>query len=135
MTSAGLALRAAIHAKLTADAGVIAALGGARVYDDVPNQSAFPYLVFADATARDWSTASDTGHEHFVTLHAWSRASGRKETDVIMAAVHTAVHDQPLALAGHRLINLRHDFSDARRGGDGESYQGVIRFRAVTEAV
>ncbi len=49
------------------------------------------------------------------------------------AADHAALHDQDLTLAGHRLINLRHEFSEARRDSDGETFHGIARFRAVTE--
>ena len=86
MAAASFALQKAIYAALTADAAVVAALGGPRIYDDVPVRSDFPYLTFGQSTERDWSTATDDGHEHLVTLHVWSRARGRKETDEVMAA-------------------------------------------------
>jgi hypothetical protein len=135
MTSASHAVRSAIIATLTNDLAVTAALGGARIYDDVPTRAEFPYLVFAQTTERDWSTATDAGHEHTVTLHVWSRALGRKEAEAIMAATQTALHDQALALDGHRLVNLRHEFSETRRDPDGETYHGITRYRAVTEVV
>ncbi|PPC84966.1 MAG: hypothetical protein CTY31_08030 [Hyphomicrobium sp.] len=133
MMSASTAVRTAIVSALANDVAVTAALGGARIYDDVPTRAEFPYLVFAQTSERDWSTATDVGHEHLVTLHVWSRALGRKETDAIMAATQAALHDQALALDGHRLVNLRHEFSDARRDPDGETYHGITRYRAVTE--
>jgi hypothetical protein len=133
MSSASFALQKAIFSKLTADAGMLAALGGPRVYDEVPVRGEFPYLTFGQTTERDWSTGTDPGHEHIFTLHVWSRARGRKETDDVMAAAKAALHDQALTLTGHRLVNLRHEFSDARREPDGETYHGVARYRAVTE--
>ncbi|NOT71302.1 MAG: DUF3168 domain-containing protein [Hyphomicrobium sp.] len=133
MASAGFALQKALFSKLTADAGVTAVLGGARIYDDVPNRAEFPYLTFGQTTERDWSTGSEPGHEHIFTLHVWSRARGRKEADDVMSATAAALHDQALTLDGHRLVNLRHEFSDARREPDGETYHGVARYRAITE--
>lgn len=133
MASASFALQKALFSKLTADAAVTAVLGGARIYDDVPNRAEFPYLTFGQTTERDWSTGSEPGHEHIFTLHVWSRARGRKETDDVMAAAVAALHDSALTLDGHRLVNLRHEFSDARREPDGETYHGVARYRAVTE--
>ena len=135
MSSASFALQAAIFSKLTADAPVLAALGGARIYDEVPTRAEFPYLTFGQSTERDWSTATDLGHEHIFTLHVWSRARGRKEADVALAAVEAALHDTALTLSGHRLVNLRHEFSDSRREPDGETYHGIARYRAVTEAL
>ena len=135
MASASFALQTAIFSKLTADAGVVAVLGGQRVYDDVPVRSEFPYMTFGQTVERDWSTGSEPGHEHTITLHVWSRARGRKEADAVMAAAQAALHDSGLTMSGHRLINLRHEFSDARREPDGESFHGISRYRAVTEPV
>ncbi len=70
-----------------------------------------------------------------LTLHVWSRASGRKETYIIMSALREALHDKPLTLDGHRLINIRHEISEARRETDGDTYHGIVRYRAVTEPV
>ncbi len=135
MASASFALQAAMFSKLSSDAAVTAALGGPRIYDEVPVRGQFPYMTFGLTTERDWSTGTDPGHEHVVTLHVWSRARGRMEADAVLSAAQAALHDQSLVLSGHRLVNLRHEFSDARREPDGETYQGIARFRAVTEPI
>lgn len=134
MSSAGSELQRAIYTKLSGDGATLSALGGARIYDDVPPRTEFPFMTFGQSTERDWSTGSDDGSEHVVTLHVWSRGHGRKETERVMAAARAALHDQNLNLTGHRLINLRHEFSEARRDSDGETFHGIARFRAVTEA-
>jgi len=133
MSSAGLALQQAIFAKLASDTATVAALGGPHIYDDVPPRAEFPFLTFGQSTERDWSTGSDEGNEHLVTLHVWSRGRGRKEAETAIAAARAALHDQALTLSGHRLINLRHEYSEARRDSDGETFHGIARFRAVTE--
>lgn len=133
MSSAGFALQQALHACLTSNANVLTALGGPRVYDDVPERAQFPYVTIGQTTERDWSTGSEDGSEHTLTLHVWSRAAGRKEANAVIAAARAALHDAALTLDGHRLINLRHEFSDARRDPDGETFHGTARFRAVTE--
>jgi hypothetical protein len=133
MSSASWALQQSIFARLASDSGLLALLGSPRIYDDVPQGADFPYLTFAQTLARDWSTGSDDGNEHILTLNVWSQAKGRKEVHEIMGALRTALHDQPLTLSGHRLVNLRHEHSEARRDPDGETYRGIVRFRAVTE--
>lgn len=133
MPSAAWALQKAMYAALTANAAVTALLGGPHIYDDVPRGTDLPYLTFGLSTERDWSTGGEEGDEHIVTLHVWSQAAGRKETHEIIGAVRAALHDQLLTLADHRLVNLRHEFSDARREPDGETYHGIVRLRAVTE--
>lgn len=133
MASAAWELQKSIHAALSGDAAITALLSGERVYDDVPRGAEFPYLTFGQSTARDWSTDSEDGSEHIVTLNVWSRHAGEREVHLIMAAVRDALHGADLAIAGQRLINIRHEASEASRDPDGETYRGVARFRAVLE--
>jgi hypothetical protein len=137
MPSASLALQQSIFAALTADAALTTLLGGTRIYDDVPQGTQLPYLTLGQSTERDWSTGGDpdteTGSEHILTLHVWSDARGKKQAHDIIGAVRAVLHDQPLTLTGHRLVNIRHEFSEARRNSDGETIHGLARFRAVTE--
>lgn len=133
MSNAGWALQQSIYGALVADTALLALLGAPRIYDDVPQGTPFPYLTFGQSTLRDWSTGSEAGDEHVLTLHVWSRAAGRKETHAIMGALRHALHDAPLALDGHRLVNIRHELSEARRDPDGDTYHGIVRYRAVTE--
>ena len=133
MTDPGWALQKAVYTALIADADVLAALGGPHVYDHVPRKTETPYITFGQSIVRDWSSATDTAHEHVLTIHVWSTAAGRKEVAAVMTAVRGVLHDQALALDGHHLVNLRHEFSDIRREPDGDTLRGLLRLRAVTE--
>lgn len=133
--SASWDLQRGLYQTIAADNAVTTLLGGVHIYDDVPRDAAFPYLTLGETVVRDWSTGSDEGDEHLVTLHVWSRANGRRQTHRIMAALKLALHDATVSVANHRLVNMRFEFSDARREPDGETYHGVVRFRAVTEAL
>jgi hypothetical protein len=133
MPSAGWALQQSIFATLTADAPLLGLLGAARIYDDVPRGAGLPYVTFGHSLERDWSTASEDGLEHVVTLHVWTGAGGKKNARAIMQAMREALHDQALSLDGHRLVNLRHEFSEARREPDGDLVRGISRYRAITE--
>jgi Protein of unknown function (DUF3168) len=135
MPSSALALQKSIFATLTASSLVLAALGAARIHDQVPQPALFPYVTFGQSSVRDRDSSFEPSDEHIITLHVWSRAQGRSETHTVIDAIRAALHDQPLALAGHRLINLRHEFSEARRDPDGETLHGIVRFRAVTEPI
>lgn len=135
MPSASWSLQKAIHQALTSDAGVLSLLGGPRVWDHVPRGATFPYVTIGATTDRDWSTGTERGDEHILTLHVWSKAAGRQEAESIAETLRRALHDQPLTLDACRLVNLRHEFSDTRRDVDSELYHGVVRLRAVTEPI
>jgi hypothetical protein len=133
MSSPAWELQKAIYAALVADVPLVALLGGERVYDDVPRGAAFPYVTFGAGVTRDWSTGTEMGAEHMLTLRAWSKAGGTREVHLVLEAVRTALHEAPLTLSGYRLVTLRHEQTDAARDTDGETFYGTARFRAVTE--
>ncbi len=133
MSTAAAALRAAIHDALVADGALGALLGGPKVYDAPPQAAAFPYVTLGEARVTDFSTGSEPGEEHQLTLHAWSRQGGHREAHLIAGALLQALDDAPLSLDDHRLINLRFAVADVRREADGRTYHALVRFRAVTE--
>lgn len=132
-SSASWSLQRSIYQTLSTDTGLTTLLGGPRVYDDVPQDANLPFLTLGQSTSRDWSTGTEDGEEHIVTLHVWSEAGGKKEAQEIIGKVRELLHDSHLPLTEHRLVNLRHEYSEARRDPDGETIHGIIRYRAVTE--
>ncbi|MBS9478830.1 DUF3168 domain-containing protein [Ancylobacter radicis] len=127
------ALRAALHATLVADAALTAALGGPRIHDVPPASPEFPYVTLGEAQLIDASTATETGHEHRLTLNVWSRQGGHGQAHHLAHLVQAVLHDAPLALDGHRLVNLRATSAEIRREGGGRTYRALLRFRAMTE--
>jgi len=112
---------------------LVALLGGVRIYDDAPQAVSFPFITIGQSVVRDWSTGTEDGSEHSLTLHVWSRTGSKKQMLQIVEAIRAVLHDKPLALEDHFLINLRHEFSEARLEHEGDTYHGVVRYRAVTE--
>ena len=133
--SASWALQKAIHAALTNASALTALTGGIRVFDDVPRNPAYPYVTHGESVVRDWSTSTDEGHEHSVSVHVWSQGAGRKQAHDILGAIEQTLDSQALPLDGHRLITLRHEHSEVRRESDGETWRGLLRLRATTEVV
>ncbi len=134
MSSASWALQQALFSTLAADVTLAGLLGGSgRIHDHVPQGTACPYVVLGPITTRDWSTASEEGSEHILALHVWSRASGKHEAQEIAERLRTQLHEASLSPPGHRLVNLRHEFTDVRRQRDDLHVRAVLRFRAVTE--
>lgn len=133
MTSAAIELQKAVFTALETDAALTAELGEGRIHDHAPASIAFPYLTFGRSTLHDWSTDTELGNEHIFTVHVWSKEKGKSQTLRIMELARAALHDRPLALSGHRLVNLRQEFQEARYNEDHAVYHGLLRFRAVTE--
>ena len=125
-------LQKAIFEALAAN-GPLAVLVGTRVFDHAPANAAFPYITFGRTSVYDWSTGTESGTEQFFTLHVWSKAKGKKEALEIMELARATLHDAALELEGHKLVNLRLEFSEARYDDRNEAHHGLLRFRAVVE--
>lgn len=133
--SASWDLQKSVFNYLVNDTTLTGMLGGQAVYDDVPQRASYPYITFGQTSMRDWSTGTEDGKEHLVTLHVWSKGGGKKETSEIIDVLCEKLHDNSLQLTDHHLVNLRCEFSEARRTVDGEKIHGIVRYRAVTEPV
>ena len=133
MTEASWAIQRSIYQTLSNSAALTSQLGGARIYDKAPQGHALPYITLGQTVNPDWSTGTDDGSEHDLTFHIWTSADSDEPVHEIMDTVRTLLHDQPLSLDGHHLLNVRHAFSEARIDPDGEAMHGIVRYRAVTE--
>ena len=131
--SAAEALQAAVFATLSADATLTTLLGGAKIYDGAPRNAEAPYVHLGEVTARDWSTATESGTEIAFAIVAWSREPGRSEALSIADRVVALLHDAALTVNGWRLVNLRHLATETAREEKAQGRRAVARFRARVE--
>lgn len=133
MTSPAVDLQKAIHGLLTADAALVARLGGQKVFDANPPNAAFPYVSFGRTSIYDWSTGTESGTEQLFTIHVWSKAKGKTETLEIMETIRQLIDAAPPELDEHALVNLQLEFAEVRFDDDISVHHGLLRFRAVME--
>lgn len=133
MTAASADLQKAMFEALAGDTALAALLGGARIFDRVPTDAAFPYVTFGRTSVFDWSTSTESGLEHLVTLHVWSKAKGKKEAFAILDAARRTLK-APLTLDSQNLVNFRFQFAEVSFDDDISVYHGLLRLRAVTES-
>ena len=129
-----VALRRAILSVLAADAQLIAALGGANIFDEAPPGAPAPRIAFGDVQERDWSAQLSRGAEQIVIITVWSNARGTREALDIADRVVAILDEAPLALTGHTLVDLRFFALATRREQNGRYARVDLRFRATTES-
>lgn len=131
--SASWVVQQGVVQALRGDPALVALLGAERVYDLAPQRASYPFLSLGATIARDWSTSTESGCEQLLTLHVWSKAGGRREVLQIMDEVRRVLGAVELPPQAHRLVNLQVAYEEARLDQDGETFHGLLRFRAVTE--
>lgn len=106
----------------------------ARVYDRVPDNVVYPFVVIGEAKSIPWNGVDD-GVEHDLKIHSYSKYAGRKEVKNVMSAIMGALSNEKIKIGNSELISLRFVFGDVWRKQDREIFQGVMRFRALTHPV
>lgn len=121
----------------------LAALVGTRIYDDAPQDVAFPWLEIGDRqTLPDDVSAEggdddsppatgDAGVSDFFDLHIWSRYAGKKEAAEIADVLHTLLHGASLTITGRAsafawVRTVRH-----LRDPDGMTRHGVVSIEII----
>ena len=105
------------------------------VYDHVPQDTAFSYIVIGDDTSIGWDTDTSVGSESTCTIHVWSRQRGRKQVKDIMAAIYSALNRYELPVTGGQLVECAAEFQESFLDPDGLTRHGVIRFRLIVDSL
>jgi hypothetical protein len=128
-----LAVQEALYAKLSDDSGIKALVGDpARVYDNVPQDTPYPYIEIGEDTALDGGTATEQGMDLTVMLHYWARDRGKRTVKLIAARVYELLHEQELVVESQSLVLCRFVFGDFLLDPDGVTRHGVARYRILT---
>lgn len=114
----------------------ITALVSTRVYDDVPHSAeasspVMPYITIGDQSGSDAGSCSHDATEFTVTLHAWSRAAGKKECLKIISSIVDALHNKSLTVSNGLIVYLRYDAHETQKDQDGETNHGIVRFNGL----
>ena len=122
-------LQKAVYDKLSASAE-LTAIVGARVYDDAPQGTAFPYVAIGDDMTTMWDDDCKAGFSALITVHGFSRYQGRKQAKAMGAAVYNALHNAKLTTASFYSAACAFDTESTIIEADGVTRHVVTRFRA-----
>ncbi|MFZ4687725.1 MAG: DUF3168 domain-containing protein [Polymorphobacter sp.] len=120
--SASLAMQRLLVAALAGIAGVTG------VHDGPPVDAVPPYLVVGPDLVSDWSTKTETGHEHRVTVSVWDAGPGAARAKSVMGLVETALAGLAGSRDGHLLVSSRLLRTLVLTDAEGWT-QGIVEFR------
>ncbi len=133
MSAALFEIQKAIYAKLTGDAVLMGKVAG--VFDAVPPNQAYPYLVIGDATEVPWDLFGTLGNEITMTMHIWSRYAGFAEALNILAEINRVLNRAALVLTGYNTFVCIYEWSETLRDPDGITRHVPVRYRIIVETL
>lgn len=127
MSDPSLALQAALYQRLSAELSC-------PVYDAVPPEAAYPYVVLDAEAVTNVSPLSGRKRERrYIYLSVWSNYAGQAEVKRINAEIAAALDGRPLELLAGRAVAVRVERMSAEREPDGVTYQGTVTVRVLTQ--
>lgn len=113
---------AAIYAALNV-ASITSTLG-CKVFDDVPQSVAFPYLRISSPNAQTWDTFGAAGKQRTVTIAVFTQYSGQYKAIQICDQVIVLLEHVSLTIASHVTCGVQYET-------DGEGADEVIAGKRV----
>lgn len=117
---------------LTANTPLVTLVSG-RIFDHIPQGTAYPYINIGEDTSLEWDTDTTRGSEATLTIHAWSRQAGRREVKQIMERVYDALHRQDIVIEGAHTVLCLWEFAESLLDPDGVTRHGIQRFRIIVQ--
>lgn len=132
------ALARAVHAVLSANPAVQYGLGGMsdvppRLYDAAPEDPVYPYLTYGALRSEDIGADDTPMAAHQMTLHLWSRYTGRAEVMALLGQLGHALKAETLTEAASVAVRSATPvYSDVLRAPDGRTHHGLLRLSITT---
>ncbi len=133
-----LAIQTSIYQILYDDAELRSSVGSGglndpvRVYDNVPQNTAYPYIQIGDETMKDSGTMTDQGVEVTYTLHVWARDRGKVVVKELADRIYQLLHEQDIPVLDQDVYLCRFEFFESFTDPDGITRHGVARYRFLT---
>lgn len=115
-----LALRAAVDALVTCP-----------VYDGVPQNATYPYIVMDYTTAGNEDFTNARMDRRFYYLSVWSRSQGQREVMDILSQLD-ALNNSPLTLSTGAVGSIRVERKRTNREPDNLTFMGHMTLRILT---
>ena len=128
-------LAKAVHAALSSNSHMQLILGDPpRLYDSAPQDPIFPYVTYGPMRSVDISADDTELISHQMTLHIWSRYTGRAEVfsslNYIVDALGLDSLNQSTDLS---VVNVNPIYVDVLRAPDGRTMHGLLRMSFSTQ--
>lgn len=126
MADPSFALQVALFARLEAELSC-------PVFDGAPMNQARPYASIDSEISTNADILSKRRDLRLFYLSVWSDFKGQEEVKRLMAEIDLALHERTLPLETGHVISIRVIRKQAQREPDGETYQGSVTLRILTE--
>ena len=97
-------LQTILYSTLNGDSTLDGIIGDNKIFDNVPQDTAYPYVVIGNINAINRGTKSLDGNEYNVDIDVWSEYRGKKEISEAMERIYELLHDTTYSVSGANMV-------------------------------
>ena len=119
-------LQSAIYSLLNNDSTLDSLVGNNKIFDNVPDDTSYPYIQIGLETVSNIGTKTVDGNVYNVDIDVWSQYRGQKEIKEIMERIYVLCHDITISVSGADSVMSYVTNVTTLREPDGITRHGIV---------
>ena len=97
-------LQTILYSTLNGDSTLDGIVGNNKIFDNVPQDTTYPYVVLGNLTALNRGTKTLDGNDYVLDIDVWSTYRGKKEISEAMERIYELLHDTTYSVSGADMV-------------------------------
>ena len=124
-------LQTIVYSTLNGDSTLDGIIGDNKIFDNVPQDTSYPYVVIGNESAINRGTKTLDGNEYTIDIEVWSQYRGKKEIKEAMERVYNLFHDATYSVSGADMVVSQVSNVITLTENDGITRHGVITLSVI----
>ena len=124
-------LQSILYSTLNGDSTLDGIVGNNRIFDNVPQDTDYPYVVIGNINVINRGTKSLDGNEYNVDIDVWSTYRGKKEISEAMERIYELLHDTTYTVSGANMVISQVRNTITLVENDGITRHGVLSLSVI----
>jgi hypothetical protein len=124
-------LQTIVYSTLNGDSTLDGIVGNNKIFDNVPQDTGYPYVVIGNESAINRGTKTLDGNEYTIDIEVWSQYRGKKEIKEAMERVYNLFHDATYSVSGADMVVSQVRNVITLTENDGITRHGVITLSVI----
>ena len=97
-------LQTIVYTTLNNDSTLDGLVGNNKIFDNVPQDTAYPYVVINNESAINRGTQTLDGNQYTIDLEVWSQYRRKKEIKEIMERIYNLFNNATYSVSGASMV-------------------------------
>ena len=104
MSFHGFDVQTILYSTLNNDSTLDGLVGNNKIFDNVQQDTAYPYVVLSNFNVVNRGTKTLDGNEYSIDIDVWSQYRGKKQISEIMERIYELLHDTSYSVSGADMV-------------------------------